>query len=130
MKRYSKSELAKAYLTLSRSESPKVAVRALAAALVTARLTHEVEIVVREISRQLLKQGVVMAEVITAHDLSQELTSSIETLLRNLGGGKELRATYAQDKNIIGGFIAKLPTHEVDASVASTLRRISLPTSA
>lgn len=129
MKRYSKSQLAKAYLTLTREGSRPRAIKALAVALVTARLTHEVDVVVREISRQLLAEDVLLAEVVSAHNLSRERKSAIEARLSQFSAAKQLSAMYTQDENLIGGFIAKLPTHEIDASVASMIRKISLPVS-
>lgn len=123
MKRYSKSELAKAYLALARS--PREAVRALAAALIMQKMTHEIDFVVREVSRQLQSQGVVVAGVTSARQLSAELKSTMETFLKRLTGAKQLHTDYHLDQNLIGGFIAQLPTQEIDASLASLLRRLS-----
>lgn len=125
MKRYSKSQLAKGYLALARERSPHHAREALAAAIMSLRLTHEVEAVVREISRELAQEGRILGEVISARQLSPELKKEIEGTLKRLTPTAHLSLTYQRDENLIGGFVAKLPTQEIDASLIAVIRKIS-----
>lgn len=122
MKRYSKSQLAKAYLALAQETSPAHAVRALAAALITSRRSHEGDTLVREIHRQLLQtKGIAHAEVVSVSTLSSNLKQEIEKVIKHVSDAKRISAHYTQDKSLLGGFIAKLPNHEIDASLASRI---------
>lgn len=125
MKRYSKTKLARAYLRLSESQGEVRATRALAAALITQNLTHEVELAAREITRQLLRAGQALVTITTAHKLSSSAQREIEHAVQKLTPTAHLVASYQVNPALLGGFQAETPTHTVHASVAALLNRLS-----
>ncbi len=125
MKRFTKTQLARAYLALADTEGPGHAGEALAAALLAQKMSHEVELVAREISRQLLKQDQALVTVATARPTSQMLQNTMEAALGKFTQAKAVAVDYRVNPALLGGFYAETPTHVVDASLAGVLNRLS-----
>ena len=69
--------------------------------------------------------GTVKAEVITASELPEELKQQlVQTLEGKLN--RKVEATFSVDPEIIGGFVVKTTSFEVDASVRDLLRELAM----
>lgn len=124
MKRYTLTQLAKAFLALREKSSPEQALRALAAALVTSKATQRLEAVVREINRQLLAQGIAVVEVASAHELAADLKKRLTDFVKDMHHVSHVETAYRLDPSLIGAFVVKTPTHVVDASLAHLLQKL------
>ncbi len=82
-------------------------------------LTAVVEAVAEYVNQEL---NVTVAEVRTAHDLSeQELTELRKTLEQKVGKRVEVRSST--DRSLIGGFVARIGSEVWDASVAGKINK-------
>lgn len=66
------------------------------------------------------KQGIVLANVKTAVDISEKEKTSLTAKLKQYTG-KDITATYTVDPSIKGGFIAKIDDKIIDASISRQL---------
>jgi F-type H+-transporting ATPase subunit delta len=75
---------------------------------------------VRDVNQRL---GIAEAQITTARDLTSEERKDLE---RDLGRvtGKKIKARYSQDKQILGGAIARVGSTVFDGSVKGQLERI------
>ena len=89
----------------------------LAAYLMTARRTKELDLVVRSIYEALEKRGVVIAEVVTAEKMSDDLRSQ-------LLGAKQLELREHVDQNVLGGVKLSTPTKILDATLSHRLMQL------
>ncbi len=71
------------------------------------------------------KRGDVIAEVTSAHQLSEDQKNSIEDELKKVLG-KNLNLNYFEDKDLIGGFIIKVGSKMIDASLASKINKLQI----
>lgn len=92
-----------------------------AAYLVEARRTREADLVVRDIESALENQGILLAEVISARELSRELTQQIETFLREQAGVKQVHLTEEVDASVIGGIKIVTPTAVHDNTIKQNI---------
>lgn len=122
MKSLSRKSLARAYLKTRAEKGDAHAARALAAALITGRQTRDLDFIIQEIGRELFStQKELHASVTSAHELSVTLKKELQTLLKNRTGAEKVISTYQVDPALLGGFIAKTPVREIDASIATQL---------
>ena len=69
------------------------------------------------------KNGVVIAKIVSAHELSEsEVDELAEALRRKVG--KTVRFELSVDKNLIGGLVVKLGSKMVDSSVRTHLSHL------
>lgn len=123
MKKYTRQQLAKGYLALA-AHSPKRAVAALAAALVSQRTTRELDLVVREVSRRMLARGQAHVRVRSARPLAAKHQRSLVQAVKHLTGATDVHADYAIDPKLHSGFIIETATSEIDASAAGILKTL------
>lgn len=67
--------------------------------------------------------GIAEAEITTARELAPQERGSVEADLAQTTG-KQIRAHYTQDRNILGGIIARVGSTVYDGSVRTQLERI------
>lgn len=127
MKRYSSADLARGFLVLRERTSHQEALKALAAALITGKISYRLESVVHEIQRQLLQKGTAIVEVTSAHKFSPKLQQELMRLIKKMSGANHVEAAYVVNPDLIGGFIATTPMHTIDTSVSGMLHELSLP---
>lgn len=89
----------------------------LAAFLVDTRRTDELELVVRDIELELASRGVVVADITTAHPLSESLKKDIKALV----GGKSLQIRENIDQTVLGGVRIDLPGKRFDGTIRRKL---------
>ena len=69
------------------------------------------------------RQGVAEAEITTAHKLEGSERASVERQVSELAGAS-VRATYREDKSLIGGAIVRIGSTVYDGSVRGRLERL------
>lgn len=100
----------------------KLLAREIAAYLLTERRTAELESILRDIMQYRMEHGVLEAEVVTAHETTDRVTSDVEQLLRaNYPNAKTVRVTKRQDPAVIGGLRVAMANEQLDMSVSAKL---------
>jgi F-type H+-transporting ATPase subunit delta len=101
-------------------------VRNLVTVLIDKRRTKFLSEVVEQFAQELNRRlGFAEAEVTTARDLDIDERSELERDLARVTG-KKIRARYSQDKEILGGAIARVGSTVYDGSVKGQLERMRL----
>lgn len=91
----------------------------LAAYLVETRRTNEAELIVRSIEDSLREAGVIVADIISAHELSEELSKLLSTQISGMTDAQEVHLRLNTNPALLGGVRIRIPGAEYDA----TLRR-------
>jgi len=100
--------------------------RRLAAYLVVYNMTDKVDLIVNDIAHELYQQtGTLTVEVVSARQLNDELRSSLKTLLQRESGADTVVLHETTDQDLLGGFVARTPDAELDASVRTKLRTLA-----
>ncbi len=99
---------------------PASVVREIAAYLIDSGRVREAELVVRAIEDELAANGIVVADVTSAHELSGEERDNIKRLV---GAGTVL-FRESIDPNVIGGVRIKTPVATLDATVMNKLQAL------
>lgn len=105
-------------------ENDKDALLKLAAYLIDARRTNEVDLLVRDIEDALVKLGVVVADVTTAHKLTSQLSEQIDKLIKSETKAKIVHVRTNLDTSIGGGVRIEIPGAEYDATVRRQLTKL------
>jgi F0F1-type ATP synthase delta subunit len=95
-------------------------IRELAAFLIETKRTRELELIVRDIESALMERGIVVADVVTARPLTDELKLQIKQLV----GGKTLTLREVVDKTVLGGMRLGLPGKQLDATLRRKIQSI------
>ena len=95
----------------------KKALGELAAFLIETRRTDEIELLVRDIEQELADQGIVVADITTAHPLSEALKANIKQMV----GGKTLQVRETIDKSVLGGVRIDIPGKRFDGTIRRKL---------
>lgn len=94
-----------------------------AAYLIETKQTHDVELLVRDVEDELMRRGIVVADVTAARPLSGEAKAAIARLL----DAKDLHVRETVDASVLGGIKVEVPGKRYDATLR---RRINLLKSA
>jgi F0F1-type ATP synthase delta subunit len=97
--------------------SPSQPLREVAAYLLATRRTREQDLVVREIEDALAVQGIVVADVTSAHSLD----SVMKTEIGKLVGAKSLQLREVVDKSVLGGVRIDVPGKRFDGTMQRKL---------
>lgn len=100
----------------------------LAAYLVANRLANQADLVVNDLAHELhVQTGVLTVEVVSARQLTDDLRQSLRELLRHQTGPgtKTVVLHETTDQSLLGGFVARTPDAEIDASVRSKLNKLA-----
>lgn len=96
----------------------------LAAYLVETRRTKELDTYVYDVEMALLAKGVVVADVVSARDLSKATQDAVTTFLRDAYGAKQIELRREIDPSLIGGVRVKTADAEYDASLQRRLNKL------
>ena len=100
--------------------------RRLAAYMVTHKMSGQADLIINDIAHELEQQaGILSAEVVTARELSSELRQSITAMLQSETGADSVVLHETTDQALLGGFVARTPDAEIDASIRSKLKKLS-----
>lgn len=95
----------------------KDVLREVAAHLIDNRRTREIDLLVREIEDVLAERGVVVANVTTAHPLTDTLRGEINTII----GAKSLQLRESVDESVLGGVRIDMPGKQFDGTIQRKL---------
>jgi F0F1-type ATP synthase delta subunit len=98
-------------------EKPAAVFKEVAAYLVDTRRTRELELLVRDIEDALATRGTVVADVTSAHPLSETLKKEIASLV----GGKSLHMREAVTPEVLGGVRVDIPGKRFDGTIRHKL---------
>ena len=96
------------------------AIKEAAAYLIETKRTSERELLVRDIEDILAEKGVVIADVTSAHPLTDTLRSEVRTLI----GANELHLRESIDGSVLGGVRIDMPGTRFDGTVKRKLNAL------
>lgn len=95
----------------------KEALLPVAAYLVSVRRTRECELIVREVEAVLAENGHVVADVVTAHSMTDQMQQAVRDLVD--ADDVQIRATI--DPAVLGGVLVQLPGKRLDGTIRHKL---------
>ena len=96
-----------------------------AAYLVDRKLTSQAELLARDIEAVLAQEhGIVLAQVISARELSAGLIKSIEQFVKSAEGATQVEVSTSIDPSLLGGVIIRTPRAELDTTVRTQLNTL------
>lgn len=116
--RVSRRKIASYYADELLAGKTDIATRLAALLLDTGRV-RELDLIVRDIEDALEARGVVVADVASAHTLSQATQKDITAFLKKQSDAKEVHLRVNVDQALLGGVRINVPGRELD----TTLRR-------
>ena len=127
MKKVSRSRMAKAFVTLVDKANYKQLLSELARELVVSRRTAEIDLMVRDINRELLRQKRHLeAEVFSAHKLEPAVLREVEQYLKAQTGAQSINAKTHEDPDLVGGIVAETPDGLIDLSLKFKLEQLEV----
>jgi F-type H+-transporting ATPase subunit delta len=98
----------------------------LAAYLIMHNMVDKVDLIVNDIAHELYERtGILTVEVTSARDLSDAMRRSLEALLLRETGADKVVLHETTDQDLLGGFVARTPDAELDASVRTKLKALA-----
>ncbi len=116
--RVSRRKIASYYADELLAGKTDIATRLAALLLDTGRV-RELDLIVRDIEDALEARGVVVADIASAHTLSQATQKDITAFLKKQSDAKEVHLRVNVDQALLGGVRINVPGRELD----TTLRR-------
>ncbi len=111
---------------LDEPENRSLWLQRLAAYIVTHKLVADVDLIVNDIAHELYEQsGVLTVEVASARQLSDDLRQSLRQLMQDQTGAGQVVLHETTDQTLLGGFVARTPDAEIDASVQNKLKKLA-----
>jgi F-type H+-transporting ATPase subunit delta len=101
-------------------------IRRLAAYLITNNMTDQVDLIINDIAHELYVQtGTLTVEVTSARQMTDMLRQSLRELLQRETGAEKVVLHETTDQDLLGGFVARTPDAELDASISSKLKALA-----
>lgn len=93
--------------------------------LIERRQTNQAELLIRDVESILARDhGIVLAEVISARELSAGLIKNIEQFVKNEEGATQVEVNTSIDPSLLGGVIIRTPRAELDTTVRKQLNAL------
>lgn len=105
-------------------EGDKTIIKDLARYLFYTKQTRSINLLVRDIENALLDKGVLVAKVVSAHDLADSVKKQIDAFLLDESGANSVQVQYSIDKDLIGGIQISTPQAILDTSIKNKLQRL------
>ena len=105
-------------------EGDKTIIKDLAGYLFYTKQTRSINLLVRDIENALLDKGVLVAKVVSAHDLADSVKKQIDAFLLNESGANSVQVQYSINKDLIGGIQVSTPQAILDTSIKNKLQRL------
>ena len=123
--KYSRTDIARAYVAQAGKQGTKKATKDLAALVLQQGLHAEVDQIIDDIAREYMKQeGIVEADVRTAFPLSNDLKTSLSEKVKKQTGAKTVTLHETVDSTLLGGVIITAPDMELDLSLKTKLAKL------
>lgn len=98
----------------------------LAAYIIDQHLENEVDLLLKDIIRELFTiSGQLLVSATTARPLTDALRKELTASLRAATGAKSIVLEEHVDPALVGGFVAKTPDGELDASIRTQLQHLA-----
>lgn len=123
--RLSRRKIASYYATslVDGVDSGKLALQ-LAAYLIESRRIKELGLIVSDIEFQLSLNGIVLANVTSAHDLDELTKKAIIDLVKNNTGADQVQLREYADPSVLGGVRLEFTGSELDTTIARRLTKL------
>lgn len=96
-----------------------------AAYLVDSKQANKAEQLVQDIVREIQAQsGILLANVVSAHELSTELREQIASSLARKTGAKEVKIDATVDPTLLSGYVARTPDYEINTTAQHRLKQL------
>ncbi len=96
-----------------------------AAYLVETKQASKVDQLVQDIAREVQSQsGLLLATVVSAHELSAELRKQVADSLAQATGAKSVSLDATVDPTLLAGYVARTPDHEINTSARYRLKQL------
>lgn len=105
-------------------EGDKTIIKDLAGYLFYTKQTRSINLLIRDIENALLDKGVLVAKVVSAHDLADSVKKQIDAFLLDKSGANSVQVQYSIDKDLIGGIQISTPQAILDTSIKNKLQRL------
>lgn len=105
-------------------EGDKTIIKDLAGYLFYTKQTRSINLLVRDIENALLDKGVLVAKVVSAHDLADSVKKQINAFLLDESGANSVQVQYSINKDLIGGIQVSTPQAILDTSIKNKLQRL------
>lgn len=105
-------------------EGDKTIIKDLAGYLFYTKQTRSINLLVRDIENALIDKGVLVAKVVSVHDLADSVKKQIDAFLLDESGANSVQVQYSIDKNLIGGIQISTPQAILDTSIKNKLQRL------
>ncbi len=105
-------------------EGDKTIIKDLAGYLFYTKQTRSINLLVRDIENALLDKGVLVAKVVSVHDLADSVKKQIDAFLLDESGANSVQIQYSIDKDLIGGIQISTPQAILDTSIKNKLQRL------
>lgn len=93
----------------------------LGAFLLDARRMRELPLIIRDIEDALATRGLVVADVASAHSLSDPAKKELDGFIRAQTGAQQVQMRTHVDESLLGGVRVNLPGSELDATIRHKL---------
>lgn len=105
-------------------EGDKTIIKDLAGYLFYTKQTRSINLLVRDIENALLDKGVLVAKVVSVHDLADSVKKQIDAFLLDESGANSVQVQYSINKDLIGGIQISTPQAILDTSIKNKLQRL------
>lgn len=105
-------------------EGDKTIIKDLAGYLFYTKQNRSINLLVRDIENALLDKGVLVAKVVSVHDLADSVKKQIDAFLLDESGANSVQVQYSIDKDLIGGIQISTPQAILDTSIKNKLQRL------
>lgn len=127
MKKVTRNQLAKAFVALVNQQNYSGLLNELAQELVVSHRVSEMDLLVRDINRELLRQKRHLETTVTSvHSLEDNIVKAVERQLMHQTGAETVGAVFRQDPNLVGGLVAETPDELIDFSLKFKLEQLEV----
>lgn len=93
--------------------------------LIEHKIQNQAELLVRDIESALAREhGIVLAEVISARELSAGIIKKIEQFVLTSEDAKQVEVSASVDPSLLGGVVIRTPRAELDTTVRKQLNAL------
>ena len=125
--KYSRADIAKAFVTQADKQGVKRATKDLAALLLDQRIQGETDEIIAAIAAEYARtHGVVESTGKSAYPLSADLKKQLEERVKRSTGAQKVVLHEEIDSSLLGGAIVTAPGMELDLSLKSKLTRLKI----
>lgn len=112
-------------------QDTKALAREIAAYLLAERRTAELESILRDVMQYRQAYGVLEADVVTAHQLQDNVLQEVKQLLQEAyPKAKTIQLNQVQDPSVIGGLKIDMPNEQLDMTIKARLSKFKTLTGA